>query len=553
MNVALAQPDTLCTAARREAGSTPTLLRTWRVGVLTLFALFYLAIPNARPDFTALYTVDSDHYLALAYNLAHGHGYTRSLPPADFVPHRTWPPGFPLMLVPAMWLTGPTMSWFAAKATMALLGIGGGICAWFLMRRLSGSKRVADVAVLLLLANPFYWHFSHIAMAEIPYLLWMLLGLLLIDLVWAGRRVRPWEAIALGLFAGLGMLIKGYCLGLIIAPLAYLVGRRRTAGSRSAQLLACGLYMLAFVIPQFGWMARNSTVEASGVDGVNQVRMLRQTSSCDPDSGLLGVGDSLRTVADNVRHHLIYRFPEQLVPGMWALGDWTWPGSGWLALLLSAALLGAFIPWRGDLTSLHLALVPVVGLILILPEGYLTYYWVAASMLLGLAVLLGVTRSTWVHQWNPGWALVLVAVLLVNLLGYVIIHERRPYTSNEGYDYAELAQLYDEVRADGLQTQGVFAPRGEAFQLWTGCPAPLPIAENGRCYQHCIVRDDWDGPRAPEGAVRLLSAGPWVLYELPRLMSAEELLPMKHGLYARNATMSPRSGRKAIDRARFYL
>jgi hypothetical protein len=506
------------------------VLLHWRWAALSLLAFLYLAVPNARPDFTAPYITDSDHYLALAYNLAHGRGYTRSLPPFDYVAHKTWPPGFPLMLVPAMWASGSGINWFLVKGTMALVGLAGAISAWFLMRRLSGSTVVADLAAFMLLANPWYWLYSHTTMADMPYLSWMLFGLLVLDLAWAKRSVGPWEAVGTGLLAGLGMLIKGFCLGLALAPLAYFLGRRRSLGSTWAHVAAYAWFGLGFVTPQLLWMVRNSGVEAGGIDGVNQVQMLLQKDSNDPQSASAEIGDVAVMTRDNFRDQLIYRLPTHVVPGLWAMDDWAWRGSGWVAAILTAALLAAWFPWKDGPTSLHLAVIPAIGLIVIMREAYQLYYWVTPSMLFALGILLAASRIDWVRRRPLAWAIGLSILLAANLAGFIVRFERQPYFG--GCDYADLARLFEDIRDQGLQSRGVLAPRSETFRLWTGCPAPLPLAGDDKCFQHCIVRKDWNGPRAPDGSRLIRSAGPWGLYELPRMMSAAELLPARHGLYA---------------------
>ena len=47
-----------------------------RVVAFALLAAFYLAIPNARPDFSRFNCHDSESYLALSDSLFHGRGYT---------------------------------------------------------------------------------------------------------------------------------------------------------------------------------------------------------------------------------------------------------------------------------------------------------------------------------------------------------------------------------------------------------------------------------------------------------------------------------------------
>ncbi len=81
-----------------------------RIAALIALVAAYVAFANLRPDFTDYNADDAESYLALSYALVHGLGYTRSLLPGAYVPHTTWPPGMPLLLAPAMALSGATVN-----------------------------------------------------------------------------------------------------------------------------------------------------------------------------------------------------------------------------------------------------------------------------------------------------------------------------------------------------------------------------------------------------------------------------------------------------------
>jgi hypothetical protein len=59
-------------------------------------------VPNAHPDFTRFNCHDSESYLALAHSLVHGRGYTRSMIDGMYIDHTTWPPGIPILMMPAV-------------------------------------------------------------------------------------------------------------------------------------------------------------------------------------------------------------------------------------------------------------------------------------------------------------------------------------------------------------------------------------------------------------------------------------------------------------------
>ena len=52
-------------------------------------------------------------------------GYTRILNPDAYVPHTTWPPGLPVLLMPSVALSADTLNYFLVKGTIIFLGLFG--------------------------------------------------------------------------------------------------------------------------------------------------------------------------------------------------------------------------------------------------------------------------------------------------------------------------------------------------------------------------------------------------------------------------------------------
>ena len=299
-HAAVAREDIRASAAR--SGLVARARWDWWLAIRCAFlalAVLYVAIPNARPDFTRFNAHDSESYLALADSLVHGRGYTRSLIQGAYVPHSTWPPGMAVIVAPAIWLGGDTINWLAAKWTMVLVGLMGMALVVALVHRLTASYPTSFLALLLIGLNPFYWDFSHQVMSEIPLVVWIVGAWLLVDRWWAARRVSWWQALAAGFVCGLGMLIKGQALGLALLPLAYLFGPRRSTWPLHRQAVALLLFWLTFAVPFGAWTLRNRTIHPSGLDGVNQVAMLFQRIPGEP--GLKSGGEIIGTVIRNLR------------------------------------------------------------------------------------------------------------------------------------------------------------------------------------------------------------------------------------------------------------
>jgi hypothetical protein len=79
---------------------------SYRIAGFALVTAFYFTIPNVRPDFTRFNAHDSETYLALSYGLVHGIGYTPSMDREFYVPHTTFPPALPVIMMPAVAVSG---------------------------------------------------------------------------------------------------------------------------------------------------------------------------------------------------------------------------------------------------------------------------------------------------------------------------------------------------------------------------------------------------------------------------------------------------------------
>lgn len=494
-----------------------------RLCVFGLIATFYLAIPNARPDFSRFDTHDSENYLALSYSLVHGLGYTRNMIPGQYIAHKWWPPGMPVLMAPALILSGNTINWLAAKWTVALIGLAGIVLSWLLVRRLTASNRTADVAALALGLNTIYWDFSHQVMAEVPVTVWIIAGALVVDKLWARRHVRIREAFLAGFFCGLGMLIKAHAIALLLAPLAYVWGPRRTSAARPALARSCLIFCLGFTLPNGLWMARNQTIVGSGFDGLTQVRGIRSKAPMDPGAETLTLRDTVRIAVHTARSSAIYHLPRQIIPGPWPDRLLDWKGSGWVALLVTLALVVLCFVNAECVNVLHMALLPTGLLSLSFIAGGLARYWVPLSVLMtiliGIAVGQVLARSSSAARFRLSD--ILGIVLCGNLIWYVARFEREPYNSGP---WKELATLFETAARSPITSTGVLTPNFFAFQLMTGIPAPMLVEDRKPYYQHMVARLDGASPKAPPQARPILTVYPWALYVLPRPMSLPELV-----------------------------
>ena len=493
-----------------------------RIVFLVLISIFYFAVPNARPDFSRFNCHDSESYLALTHSLVHGRGYTRSMIDGMYIGHTTWAPGVPVLMMPALAISGSKINWFAVKGTMVIVGLLGVILAWYWVRRVSGKTALADLSALLVAINPFYWDFSHQTMTEVPVIVWIFGALLLCDTVFAQRKTRYHESFLIGLVCGLGMLIKGTVGGLLFVPVAYFWGSRQMKLAWKRKIAILIVFGIGFISPFSAWMLRNERVNAVGYDSGNQVRMVFQKGMENRE--IKSFSETIHQVSSNLRTYIIYRLPEQMIPGLWFDAALVWKGSGWLVLGIDLLMFLVWIPrgWKDKIVSLDFVLLPMM-IIYLLASGS-ARYWVSVSIL--FSVLLILRLNAWIPlekvTKHIQWLLIIIALLTINLGTYVVQHEKQPY--NPHAPWRELAELFNTIAKEEISPAGVLTPNMHAFQLITGYPAPMATQQYNPSYDYMVARLDGEGPQPPQGAIPTITVEPWVLYRLPEPKTRIELL-----------------------------
>jgi hypothetical protein len=449
--------------------------------VLVALCALYFLYPNARLDFSAFDTRDAESYLALSRSLVTGHGYTRSLDPHYYIPHTTWPPGLPLLLAPVAALAGLPMNLLVVKLGMIAYGVAGIVLAYLYARRVSGSPLVRIGVPLLLGLNPYYWQFSRMTDTEMPTVLWSLLALLLNDLAWSRRALRPASAALLGLVCGFGMLIRGSFFGALFLPLVQVFALRREPIEPRRFLPRYLGYAAGFVLPFLVWHLRNRSIDAHllGQDGINQLAMILRTHPVDPTSPFRGAAQILRDAFETIEGSVIYQIPQAIIPGLWAAGVWG-------ALDGAAAPVAAFLTLAivafSCRTARNLPIIVMYGAMALLnilyAAGGLARLWVPVTCLIAVSLPIAAEMVPWPR---PGWLRAAVAGgamtgLAASLALYVMVHEEHPYRDP---NYAALAQIFAQIRAHEGLNGNVLTPSPQAFELYTGFSAPMAVPDIG--------------------------------------------------------------------------
>ena len=494
--------------------------RAWGRWLLLAIAVLYVVVPNARPDFGHYNAHDSESYLSLAYGVVNGLGYTRSMIPGQYVAHTVWAPGLPALIAPAVALSGSPVDWRLLKWSMAAIGLVGLMAASFLAVRITGFRSAAAAVILTLGLNPFYWYFSHRVMIEVPLTVAVLVAALLIDLVWAKRAPQFWQVAAVGLVAGASMLIRGHAIGLLVAPLAYLMGGRRAVGSWRRLGTLAGIYALAFVLPYGAWTARCAVTPAAGFDGMSQLKLLVKQNPNDPSSPVLPAAELMSQTLYNLRTHIPYNIAQQVVPGTWNESWWGWKGSGYVALALTSIVIILAFWSRHTLSALHPAGAGILLINCVYAFGGSPRFWAPFSFV--VTVLLTIRLWPLVRSCGRGVVTIAAAALVLNLALYIAQHERLPYNTHG--PWAEYAAFLEELRDRPVKSQGVLAPNPNAFQLSTGIPSPLAVPGNDPTVDHIVLRSDrYFGRQLPSNAHLVRSLGPWQLWALPQPVRVSHL------------------------------
>src|SRR5262249_36247139 len=172
---------------------------------------------------------DALEYEEGARNLAAGDGYCLIMDGGRYPPR--YPPGFSMLMVPAMWLTAGRHG--AGIWTVLASALAGIACVWAI-GFLVGGPASAFAGGLLLALAPLHVRWSRAVMSDVPTAT-VAAGLALGGLLC--RRRGAWAWFALGVAAGLAALLRPTCT-LRVLPIAAMLLVEYGAGSAAARRVA---------------------------------------------------------------------------------------------------------------------------------------------------------------------------------------------------------------------------------------------------------------------------------------------------------------------------
>jgi len=331
---------------------------------------------------------DALEYEEAARNLVGGEGYCLILDGGRYPPR--YPPGFSLLLAPAMWLTGGrhgTGIWVVLASAL------GGIAAVWGLGLVTGGAASAVAASLLLALASLDVRWSRAVMSDVPTA--TATGLLALGgLLCLRRDARPRVWLALGAAVGLAALLRSTC-ALLALPLGAAVVVQGGVGRATAgRLLAFAAGVAAGVLPTalYG-LVRFGSPFASGYDYWVHAAFFGWTNLVDRPAGGGTEGNLF--------------FYMRLLAGGGSL--YPWP----VALLTA---LGLVLGFRRPGPARLLAAL-TVGTVLVLLAVYLPFFWQWDRFLLPALPLVVSLAAVPVGSESPPWlrysSTVLVAIALV--------------------------------------------------------------------------------------------------------------------------------------------
>jgi hypothetical protein len=350
---------------------------TGRYGIPLIIFIVSLLLGGWTFDPKLSISGDNTEFITLARSLEQGKGLTYINVP-DPTPATKYPFGFPLLLAPlerlfpGQWVP---MKWLV----VVLLSLGMPVFYWLVRQRLGVLP--ALVATLLCLtagrtlqnSGPLLLDYGHQVMSEIPYMVFSLLALLLVE---KGIRtpgvVRNYPLIGGFLATMCACYIRSIGLVLVAAMATYLLVRRD--GRRA--LIFSGAALLTWL----PWHLRNRAVGGGGT----YFRQLLMVNPYRPELGFLDSTSLVERIVGNANIYLSFYLPVNLWPWSEGYPDvlnplsllvvglmvyaavlCLWRQQDLLLLIYAAFYLGTVLvwPWTGD--RFLAPIVPVLAFFLV--------------------------------------------------------------------------------------------------------------------------------------------------------------------------------------------
>ena len=195
---------------------------------------------------------DDANYLMAAHVLAAGGGLTSTMPSGASVV-ANYLPGYPVLLVPLIWVFGSALWPPRLLSTLCVAALYPLLWTWMGRRGVKPSYRVAVLGLLAI--NTVMATYSTMVMAEAPFLVVFVLALFALDR-WENHPGVQQAALVVLLLAAL-VWLKEAGIGLVVGLVAYELWRRRWARAVGLSV-GVGALLLPGLVAR--WLTGGSTL-----------------------------------------------------------------------------------------------------------------------------------------------------------------------------------------------------------------------------------------------------------------------------------------------------
>jgi hypothetical protein len=403
---------------------------------LVLIAILIVQLASYLPELSSDFRFnnltgrdDAEAYIALGHSLANGRGYTRSLDSACYVPHKHYPPGFPLII--SLGFTIGESLLFPQMMVMAIALVNTGLF-WTLARDYLGWQ-ASIVAVVMFVFSPIYDRLATHLMAEQATVCFLLLCVLVLKR-WRdnGYQLDRWAILAVFGIA-FGLIVRGLLLPVIPAVCLFAWFRNEWPLGRYARLTRTGALLGIAMIPWLVWTVRGIVVQAPGYDGVTELQ--------DSEGPLATLAVFPSTAWQNIKWFFAVRIADAFAGSAWFLDThigvelpaWT------RAALLAVLIVSCLRVWQVSQECRFVVLVLgfLVLLLLPRPSGGAPRYWVNLFPFI-LLIIIGAFKSIGRESSQPWFSKLSYAlgiVLILAALGSLLYdHSRRQPQDNPAWD-----------------------------------------------------------------------------------------------------------------------
>ncbi|HWW43917.1 MAG TPA: hypothetical protein VN180_02505, partial [Acidimicrobiia bacterium] len=306
-----------------------SLLERRRVVAALVVACIALAVAHALttwPHYHVGSFDDDAAYVMVASALAHGHGLTGTLP-AGVPLVASYPPGYAALLAPIAIVSGTAFAAFRATSVVLLAVLVP--LVWCYLRRRGVGPGPALAVLVLLALSPVLGTFGMMIMADVAFLVVLMVVLLALDRWQVSPRLLPWSGWVTVVGAGGLLWLKEAGAGLVIGFVLWLLVRRDRPRAVVLGLGAAVLFLPVLV--------------ARAVAGVNLLG-----SRYSNEFGTAFSGGPFHLVSHAISTYLNVAIPQTIVPTSVSplpIFGWAAGALGTFGTLTTPLVLIGFVVW----------------------------------------------------------------------------------------------------------------------------------------------------------------------------------------------------------------